>query len=284
MNNLWVKFAAWLRANAGVWWAVLLVSGFALIVVVLATLVADAANQTDSMTALRGFLAGTALGYVIGEVGVWANNDTVAGILMAVFSSAISLSVVYIFKVPNIRRTAVQVIGYGYYENFLLRLVKHCADEGQPYRIIVALPSFQLVEDPDVYFKDIEIMIQGMGFNLQVVESDNKFRRQAFYVQKLEGKALPLYIDVPTTLKTLRKILELEADMPVGKVVGFEWWEARFLQLRKDFQKVIEERMKQGSWGNLVFIDAADKAEFKRRIEEEISNMEQEMDRFEQGR
>ena len=134
-----------------------------------------------------------------------------------------------------------------------------------------------IIEDNEMNLALVKEILSMKGFETNVKSSDVSFGRQAFFVQRKNNPPLPLYIDAPTTLKTLRKILELEADMPVGKVIEHKWWQRRFIELRSEFRAAIEQLIPSDSWDTIVFIESENKEDFSRKIEEEVLKLEAEI-------
>jgi len=266
-----------IRGRNTFWWAVLIASIFLIFLVVFSSLISDPANTYSWIETTRVSISRYWFASIIDAIGIFIQNDAIYGITVGILFSLVSLSFIYIFKINDIRKTTIHALAYGYFENFLVKLITNCSHKYLHYRVIIILPTFQLVEHPDIYMGDIKRILSMKGFETNVETSDTSFGRQAFFVQRKNDPPLPLYIDAPTTLKTLRKILELEADMPVGKVVEHKWWQRRFLELRSEFQAVIEQLLPSGSWGNIVFIESEDKEKFTRRIEEEVLKLEAEM-------
>lgn len=277
MHIIGVKMFSILKGRNAFWWLVLVISILLISIVVISNLISEPSNTQKWIVSLRNFTQQFWFGGLFSSVGLLTQNDAIYGISVGVLMSLVSLSFIYIFKISDIRKTAIRAIAYGYFENFLIRLITTCTNRHVHYRVIIILPTFQLVEHPDIYLGDIKQILTRKGFKTGIESSDVSFGRQAFFVQRKDDPPLPLYIDAPTTLKTLRKILELEADMPVGKVVEHKWWQMRFLELRNEFRKAIEQLIPPGSWGNVVFIESEDKDAFMKKIEEEVLKLEAEI-------
>lgn len=268
---------SFLRSRNSFWWAVLSASILLIFVVVFSSLIIDPSNTYSWIETVRLSIKQYWVAPIIEAIGLLTQNDAIYGIIVGVLFSLVSLSFIYIFKISDIRRTTIHALAYGYFENFLVKLITMCSTEHLHYRVIIILPTFQLVEHPDIYMADIKRILAMKGFETKVKSSDASFGRQAFFVQRKDNPPLPLYIDAPTTLKTLRKILELEADMPVGKVIEHKWWQRRFMELRNEFRVAIEQLMPSNSWANIVFIESENMEEFSRKIEDEAIKLEAEI-------
>lgn len=224
------------------WWSTLFLSGLAILFVILSSIVGDPANQDLALvTKLREISEQSGILRIMELVARFAQNDAIYTITVGILFTLASTAVIYIFKIASIRSVSIQAITYGYFENFLIRLIQHCTKTYKSYRIVIVMPSFQLVEYPDVYMNEIRTTLENLGFDWKLEKSDDSFGRNAFFVQRRDNPPLPLFIDVPTTLKTLRKILELEADMPAGKVVAHRWWRNRFDALCREFQIALSQ-------------------------------------------
>ncbi|WP_131618226.1 STING domain-containing protein [Roseivivax marinus] len=262
---------SWVRSNNIFWWVSLVVSASLILLVLTAALISDPENSQFSWTSLlQEAVSDAGLSLPVNLIGRLSQNDTVYTITVGILFSVISASLLFIFKINSVRKIAIQAIAYGYFENFLIRLVQHCSRAYSAYRIIIVMPTFQLVEYPDVYLEDIKHSLRKLGVTPDIERTDEKFGRYALFVQRKNNPPLPIFIDVPTTLKTLRKILELEADMPAGRVVEHRWWRQRFLHLRREFERAIEQLLPQNSWGNVAFIRSEERDHFEDELRRHI--------------
>ena len=86
---------------------------------------------------------------------------------------------------------------------------------------------------------------------------------------KSDGKEIPIFIDMPTTLTNLKKIIELESHSPIGKVQDTRNVKDRFYILRDQFRSELENYVNEHDWGNVRFIEGKS----VRKFEEEISSI-----------
>jgi hypothetical protein len=252
----------------------MLASFLTLGVLVFSSVVADIENQSRTAAFARSFVDDSALETLIYEIGAYQQSDAVIGAAIAILTSTIMLSYIHIGKIPNIRRIAIEAIAYGYYENFLIGLAQFCSDTYTDYRIIIIVPDFQLVETPKFYINRLKKVIKDLGFEMTIQQTDQDFGRHAYLVFKKDHPPLPLYVDIPTTMRVLTRILELEAHMPVGKLVERKWWRKRFSELAHDFANVIRNYMPEDDWGNVVFIESSNKEDFIQKLKREILDLE----------
>ena len=266
-----------LRLLKPFWWVVLIASVVGLLFVVLSSLVADSTNQTRSAIWLRETLGTGWLRDVAEEFGPFASNDLVAAALIAALSGFWTTALIQIFKIPAIRRTAIQAIAFGYYENFLRKLVSFARANHTVYRIGIIMPKFELVAQPELYWEGVKAHIARLGFEMQTVETDASFGRNTHVILKRESPPMPLYIDVPTTARTLQEILELEAHMPVGRARNLGWFKRRFDQLRDEFSSAIRDYYPEDALRSLVFITPTSEEDFERKMTDLVQSLEQEI-------
>lgn len=269
-----IRIMAYLMTHRALWWLVLVACVLFLVLVVIATLTIDQTNQSAIADFLRAQTQLLGLKAIMTEIGTLAANDALLAVIMSGLSAFISLSLIYIYKIPDIRRVGIYGIAYGYFENFLRKLILHCVETHTAYRIVIVLPTATLLKDPEVYIADLRRHIANLGYSMQTVQADEKFGRHAFFIQRKENPPLPIYVDVPTTLRSLIKILELEASTPVGQLSDPKWEAARFVQLRNDFATALKSYLQENSWGNVVFVDAENQAECFKTIEQEAQALE----------
>ena len=88
---------------------------------------------------------------------------------------------------------------------------------------------------------------------------------------------MPLFVDVPTTTRALSKVLELEADTPIGTLRDVKWARKRFGLLVGYFVKAMENYITPQSFGNVKFVISKDASEFTTKIAAEIEELEAEL-------
>ncbi len=215
-------------------------------------------------------------GSLIREMDVLLNNDIISGTVIAALSSVMTLAWLHISKIKNMRRMAVEVLAYGYYDNFIKKLIRHCYQEYEAFRILIILPSHELIEEPDFYKAELTRFFKREGFELKDTRSDEGFARNAYFIQKKESPvSLPLFVDFPTTTRSLSKVLELESDTPIGKLKNIDWARRRFTVLIDYFVQALRGYLSTESFGNVRFIISTDARDFTSKVSHEIKELEQ---------
>jgi hypothetical protein len=258
------------------WIAVLVLSVLTLIIVLLLTLVADQNVQLQSAAWLRGLLANAGTLEFANEAGGLLTNDVVSGVTIAVFSSLITLSLIYIYKVPDMRRISIQILAAGYYENFLHRVIQKVYEEVGDFQnnVLIVLPGFALVENKTIYWKSFHAIAVNKGFEFVQETTDADFGRNIFAVQKAEVGRMPIFIDMPTTLTNLKKIIELEEHSPVGRISQRGSIKRRFYHLRDQFEEELRQYVTEHDWGNVRFIEGRSLKAFNAELEKIFSELE----------
>ncbi len=260
-------------------WAILLVlSVLFFVFAFLAPLYTDANNQSGLAQTLRVWVDGSVLQPLFQAFGSFAANSTIMDVLLSLTAAAIPFAAIYLFKMPNMRRIAIASLTYGYYQNFLRRLVNHCYVNHDHYRVLIIIPSYELIEEPDEYIRNFKRMLERKGFVLTTTNSDNKFARNAFLVErKLSPEPLPLYLDVPTTMRSLTKVLELEVNSSMGQLQNIKWARARFRQLTTYFIDEVRAQLTEEAACNVRFVFSENKAEFETMLTAEVDALEAEL-------
>ena len=267
-----------LKTENMLWWGVIIFGLiFVISVVFAAFLVGDVSGSLGWTAYVREHLADIGLLPAVNFLGYAMQDDTIYAITVGITFTAISTATIYIFKINNIRKIAIRAIAYGYFENFLIRLVQHCAKTHIHYRIVIIRPTFHFVEYPDIYMDEIRSRLKKLGFVTSTETTDSSFDRHSIIVQRPGSPPVPLFVDVPTTLKTLRMILELEADMPAGRVMEYKWWRDRFHKLCGEFEDVLKQKFPSNSWRNLIFLDSENLETLEKEIIKLIEALEVEM-------
>ncbi|MEJ8566351.1 STING domain-containing protein [Elongatibacter sediminis] len=269
------------QASLGFWAVVLVLAAAFFVLVLLSALYVDSGNESAIAAALRNLVDGSILEPLLREFGAFASNDTVAGVFMSLAAAAVSVSLIYLFKMPDMRRIAIESLAYGYYQNFIRHLITHCIEQHAHFRILIIIPSYELVEQPEIYWKTFQSFLKREGFSLADARTDGSFARHSFLVQRKNlPEPLPLYVDVPTTMRSLTKVLELEANTPVGQLPDAGWARQRFDRLAGYFMDAIQSYMPQESFGNLRFVRSDSVQDFSRRVSGEVDKLEQELEDY----
>ncbi|KIN71284.1 STING domain-containing protein [Sulfitobacter guttiformis] len=255
-------------------WKLLWLVSFLAILTVLFSSIMVEKDAFPLSSYLSRTLENTAIGPLLASIGGLAQNDGIFGIVIGGLFSVLSISSIYILKIPNIRNTAVQALAWGYYENYLSNVVQKIAADTPNFRIVIVLPSYELVERPQFYWARLKVVISRLGFGLDNVRTDDVFGRDVFTIQKQEAPPLPLFVDLPSTMKVIRRILELEAHMPAGRVARQKWWRSRFKELRAEFRASLIDFFGDEDWGNLVFIEGDNTEQFAKDLRKVIAELE----------
>ena len=267
-----------LKSNNIFWWFVIAVGSISItLVVISAFLTGDASGSFSWVATTKSHLEHMDLLRYVNIIGYLMQDDTIYAITVGATLTAISTATIYISKINNIRNVAIKAIAYGYFENFLIRLVQHCAKTHSTYRIVIIRPTYHFVEYPNIYMDEIRSRLRKLGFETTTESTDSSFDRHSIIVQRPGNPPVPLFVDVPTTLKTLRTILELEADMPAGKVMEYKWWRLRFQQLCDEFESVLKQKFPANSWRNMVFLESENLEELEKNLIHQIETLEAEM-------
>ncbi|WP_138472171.1 STING domain-containing protein [Poseidonocella sp. HB161398] len=267
------------RSKPYFWYLVLFGSSALLVALFALGIVSDSESQSSISIWLRSFFSEGLPNLALREVGPLVSNDLAAGGMVAFLSSMISISIIYIFKIPAIRETSIRVIAFGYYENFLKKVLSHASEQHEAYRVCVILPQFELVSQPNLYWKGMVRHLKRMGFEIKTVTADQAFFRNTYLVMKKSHPELPLFVDVPTTTRTLQEILELEADMPVGKSKNTKWFRNRFNELREAFGDALRSYYPEQSLRSLVILCPNSESDFETSISTVVSQLEEEISR-----
>jgi len=259
------------------WWIVLTLSVTSLVLMAASGLVVDQDNNSSVAVFLRNIVAGSTLSSVVQEMGGLVSNGVVSGVLFGVISAAITLSLIYIFKIPSIRKISIQILAAGYYENFLHSVIQKVYSQAGSTEnsVIIILPGFALVENKVIYWNSFQSFAERNGFKFVQETTDADFGRNVFTIQRNDKTPIPIFIDMPTTLTNLKKIIELEEHSPVGKISSRNRVKERFYFLRDAFEDELRTYVKEHDWGNVRIVDGRSLRKFEQEIGEimeEIAN------------
>lgn len=258
-----------LRYKPWFWWGVLLFAVVGLLIIGASSFIADPANNSSLASYLRQSLDGSSLLLVINEVGVYATNDAISGVSIGLLSSLIPLSYIYLFRIPEMRKMAIRILTAGYYENFLSSVIDTIHEKGERLEstVLIILPSFDLVDNKVRYWNHFKRALAKYDFKLQTQVSDKDFGRQIMYIYRADGSLVPIFLDMPTTLTNLKRIIEFEDDSPVGTASEREWKKKRFFELRDQFKSELSTYVKERDWGNIRYIEGADLKDFENELD-----------------
>ena len=259
------------------WWTVASFCVIGIGCMVVSALISDPQFTTKTVIWLRNQLDETRLGILFYALGEVQENDIIETASLAALTSVLSTSLIYIFKIPNIRRTAIRAIVFGYYENFLKKLVSYANKSHRVYRIVIVIPRYELVSQPELYWEGIKTQISRLGFNLSTIETDAAFGRNTYIIDRHSSASLPIFVDVPTTTRTLQEILELEADMSVGRGRNERWFRLRFEQLRDEFSEALKAYYPEDALPSLRFITPMSHDDFNQAVTGIVKELEGEI-------
>lgn len=259
------------------WWVILILSVWALVLMAISGLVADLGNTSIVALYLRDMVSGSGLSFVVQEIGGLVSNGVVSGVLFGSLSAAITLSLIYIYKIPSIRRIAIQILAAGYYENFLHQVIQKVYSQtgSTNNSVIIILPGFALVENKSIYWNSFQSFAEKHGFKFVQETTDVDFGRHVFTIQKNDKSPIPIFIDMPTTLTNLKKIIELEEHSPVGTTSSRKRIKERFYFLRDAFEEELRTYVREHDWGNVRIVEGRSLRGFEQEIGEimeEIAN------------
>jgi hypothetical protein len=172
---------------------------FVFLVALLVLLVLGAFNL------IPGFLEGTyaaLFGFIEGVQGVWRVVLTLVTLSLSVYGWLKVKS-----EIVATNEATVRALFYGYQKAFLEKIRE--AYRGQPYVCLVGEPSQEILENPD-YIASVKKELAALGFSLQVVKGKAPDLREVVTVleRKAKGRTRLILFDVPTTLRTLKRIIE----------------------------------------------------------------------------
>jgi hypothetical protein len=193
-----------LSSRQWAWKLLWIASILLLVVIILSSVIADGQAYPLSQF-LNEKLGAGPLAPALQSIGGLAQNDAIFGIVVGGLFSILSIASIYILKIPNIRSTSVQALAWGYYENYLSNVVQEIAAESPNFRIVIVLPSYELVERPKFYWARLKVVISRLGFGLENVRTDDVFGRDFFYHPETRG---------PTPAALRRPAQHDESDPP----------------------------------------------------------------------
>jgi hypothetical protein len=240
-------------------------------------LVVDQGNTSSIAVFLRSWLLESWLSPLVQEVGGLVSNGVISGVLFGLLSAAITLSLIYIYKIPSIRKVSIQILAAGYYENFLHSVIQKVYSQAGSTEnsVIIILPGFALVENRAIYWKSFQSFAEKHGFKFEQVTTDADFGRNVFTIQQNDKAPIPMFIDMPTTLTNLKKLIELEEHSPVGTTSSRTRVKERFYFLRDAFEEELRTYVREHDWGNVRIVEGRSLRGFEQEIGEimkEIAN------------
>ena len=189
------------------------------------------------------------------------------------------MSLIYIYKIPSIRRISIQILVAGYYENFLHGVIQKVYSQvgSTENSVIIILPGFALVENKSIYWKSFQSFAEKHGFTFVQETTDSDFGRNVFTIQKSDKSPIPIFIDMPTTLTNLKKIIELEEHSPVGTISSRKRIKERFYFLRDAFEEELRTYVNEHDWGNVRIVDGRSLREFEQEISEILESISEQI-------
>lgn len=260
-----------------IWWGTLFISVLCLAILILSTIVIEPEGNSVIADAVRPLVTDKWYEGLLIEIGTLANNNAISASIIAFFTAAITTSTIYIFKIPEIRRISIQIIAAGYYENFLHGVIKKVySDIGSVENsILIILPGYSLVESKKLYWDSFRSFAEKHGFVFSQETTDSDFGRNIFTIMRKDGEKIPIFLDMPTTLTNLKKIIELEEHSPVGTLRDVGSVKKRFYLLRDQFQEEIRQYVDEHDWGNVRFIEGKSVRKFEQEISDILAEIDQ---------
>lgn len=252
------------------WWGVLSLSILLMLLIAVAGISFDESNQSMVSAFFRDRVDGAGLSWLFRELGSLVSNGVVSAVLFGFLSAAVTTSLIYIYKVPAIRRISIQILAAGYYENFLHRVIQKVYSQAGSSKnsVIIILPGFALVENKSIYWKSFQSFAEKHGFRFVQETTDSDFGRNVFTIQRNDKAPIPIFIDMPTTLTNLKKIIELEEHSPVGSTTSRNRIKERFYFLRDAFEDELRTYVREHDWGNVRIVEGRSLRGFEKEISE----------------
>lgn len=249
------------------WWSVLAFAIFGLTVIFISSIVSDPENTDGFANFFRTNLNGSVLSFM-SAISVYSRYEVTSTIVIGFLLSLLPLSYIYLFKIPDIRRMAITILTAGYYENFLSGVINtiYKNGENQNNAVLIILPSYELVGNKKLYWERFKNIIALHEFRLQEQTTDKDFGRNILHIYRKDGSPFPLFLDMPTTLTNLKKIIELEDNSPAGSITDRKWHKKRFFELRKQFQDELTSYVEESDWGNIRFIEGTTLQAFEQQL------------------
>jgi hypothetical protein len=267
-----------LPQNRTVWVFVFIVALALLTLVFISSLYVDAGLTFWPLPIVRQWIGEVPfLENLLTQVGEAVSNDAILSAVIAILSAAIPLSIVYAFQMPALRKISVRILVDGYYENFLSGVIADVYQKAGNIdnRIGIVLPGYRLVTDKKRYWTTIENVIQRKGFTFETHRTDKDFGRSVFVILNKQGEKLPVYLDLPTTLTGLNKVIEFETGQSRGDLSDRKWSERRFYFLRDLFRTELEKYVVEDDWGNIKFLEGKSLKVFEAELSAFLEDLEQ---------
>ena len=259
------------------WWGIATLSVVGISFIVLTATVADQSNQTKLVQDFRKLIADSWYFSFVHEIGPFVANGTISGGLISLLSALTTLSLVYLFKIPEIRKITIQILAAGYYENFLHSVIQkvHSQIGRLENSVLIILPGFALVENKVIYWNSFQSYAKKHGFKFVQETTDADFGRNIFTIQRTDKSVVPVFIDMPTTLTNLKKIIELEEHSPVGTVANRRSIQEKFYFLRDQFEEELRTYVTEHDWGNVRFVEGRSLKQFEAEVEQILNEIGQ---------
>lgn len=261
------------------WWFILVSAIIGLVIIAISSIVSDPDNTDSFANFFRTNLNSTVLDFM-SAISIYSKYEVTSSIVIGFLLSLLPLSYIYLFKIPDIRKMAITILTAGYYENFLSGVINtiHKSGGNQNNAVLIILPSYELVGNKKLYWERFTNVIALHDFHLKEQTTDKDFGRNILHIYRKDGSPFPIFLDMPTTLTNLKKIIELEDNSPAGSITDRKWRKQRFFELRKQFQDELTKYVEESDWGNIRFIEGTTLKAFEEQLNDVIQEQFQTTD------
>lgn len=258
------------------WSIVLLLSCLAMLVMLVSGLLVDVAYDWPWLEGVRAWLtAYPRLDAALRLAGALTENDLILSAFVSLFSVVSTIALTYIRQIFVMRKVGVRVLVDGYFNNFLSKVIRKVISMAgrSQNRIAIILPSFDFMTEKDAYWGKFVAILEYKGFSLETERTDVQFGRDIFVIYSKSGEKLPIFIDLPTTMTGLRKIIQFETGVTRGDLSDHRWAASRFYVLRNQFRSELEKYVRENDWGNLTFIEGQTMDQFEVELDQFLDNL-----------
>lgn len=247
-----------------------------MLVMLVSGLLVDVAYDWPWLEGVRAWLtAYPRLDAALRLAGALTENDLILSAFVSLFSVVSTIALTYIRQIFVMRKVGVRVLVDGYFNNFLsdaIRGVISRAGRSQN-RIAIILPSFDFMTEKEAYWGKFVAILEFKGFSLGTERTDVQFGRDIFVIYSKSGEKLPIFVDLPTTMTGLRKIIQFETGVTRGDLSDHRWAASRFYVLRNQFRSELEKYVRENDWGNLTFIEGRTMDQFEVELDHFLDNL-----------
>jgi hypothetical protein len=262
--------------NRVFWSFVLGLSCLSMLVILVSGLLVDTVYDWSWLERFRTLLAGyPGLDRALRVTGALTENDLILSAFIALFSGVSTIALTFIRQIFVMRRVGVRILVDGYFNNFLSKVIRNVISMAgrSQNRVAIILPSFDFMTEKEAYWGKFVAVLEYKGFSLKTERTDVQFGRDIFVIYSRDGEKLPIFVDLPTTMTGLRKIIQFETGVTRGDLSDHRWAATRFYVLRDQFRNELEKYVKENDWGNLTFIEGQTMDRFEKELDEFLDNL-----------